>query len=234
MNEQGSADVVKWYTRARKFPQLIGKTPDGTRIWGGPYTVTQAVAAGGLAFVLYNTMGLWGQFGFLGNLFVFITAVVVVVKVLGQIPLGSRNPLLMAAGLSRAFTAPTTGRLGGRPVRIKPPHRVQHNVVVALDDLSNEDPKTMASAAVPEPSSTAEPGPAAPRRQRRSRPKRVPSTKKRASLGGTGVTSPPTPEIAPQAAAPALSGGRALSGVQALLASQPPTKTTTNSPEGNR
>jgi len=29
-------EVVKWYTRARRFPQLIGKTPDGARLWGGP------------------------------------------------------------------------------------------------------------------------------------------------------------------------------------------------------
>ena len=35
MGEQ-SLEVVKWYTRARRFPQLIGKTPDGARIGAVP------------------------------------------------------------------------------------------------------------------------------------------------------------------------------------------------------
>ena len=29
-------DVVRWYTRARKFPQLIGRTPDGAKTVGRP------------------------------------------------------------------------------------------------------------------------------------------------------------------------------------------------------
>src|SRR5450759_686655 len=54
-------EVVKYYTRARKFPQLIGRTPDGAKIWGGPYTFTQAISAGVVLFVGVNTMGLWAH-----------------------------------------------------------------------------------------------------------------------------------------------------------------------------
>ena len=36
-----SREVVKNYTRARKFPQLLGMTPDGKKLPGGPYSYTQ-------------------------------------------------------------------------------------------------------------------------------------------------------------------------------------------------
>ena len=52
---------MKWYTRARKFPQLIGRTPDGTRIPGGPYTYLQVAAGVGMAAVLAATTGLWAR-----------------------------------------------------------------------------------------------------------------------------------------------------------------------------
>ena len=60
-------EVVKWYTRARRFPQLIGKTPDGARLWGGPYTYTQVIVAAVVIVVGIQTAGLWGQFGLIGN-----------------------------------------------------------------------------------------------------------------------------------------------------------------------
>ena len=47
--------ALKWYTRARKFPQLIGRTPDGTRIPGGPYTYTQVAA--GVVTAVYASVG---------------------------------------------------------------------------------------------------------------------------------------------------------------------------------
>ena len=65
-------EVVKWYTRARRFPQLIGKTPDGATIWGGPYTYTQVIA--GVAFIVIGskTTWLWGHFGLLGNALILV------------------------------------------------------------------------------------------------------------------------------------------------------------------
>ena len=52
MSEQASAsepvEVLRWYTSALRIPRLIGKLTSGERIWGGPYTVTQAVVGGDL------------------------------------------------------------------------------------------------------------------------------------------------------------------------------------------
>lgn len=133
-------DVVKWYTRARKFPQLIGKTPDGTKIWGGPYTVTQLVGGGTVAFVGLRTMWLWADFGLVGNFLILGLVAYGTVLLLGRIPVGSRNPLAVAAGTYRAVAAPGTGRLGGRPVRIRRPHTLRHRVVLAVCDLPVLDP----------------------------------------------------------------------------------------------
>ena len=51
--QQQPAEVIRNFTAARKFPQLIGKTPDGKRIAGGPYTLTQGIV---LAIVLIGAL----------------------------------------------------------------------------------------------------------------------------------------------------------------------------------
>lgn len=149
-------EVVKWYTRARKFPQLLGRAPDGTRIPGGPYTITQAVGGGGVLVVGLNTMSLWANFGMIGNAFVLIAAFLGTVFGLGRLPVGSRNPLSVAAGAFRAISAPATGRLQGRPVRIRRPHQLRHAVVyaTAIPDVATtaEEAPASATAATPRPS----------------------------------------------------------------------------------
>lgn len=172
-------DVVKWYTRARKFPQLIGKTPDGTRLWGGPYTVSQLVGGGSVAFIGLRTMSLWADFGLLGNLLFLGLLTYGTVLLLGRIPVGSRNPLAVAAGTYRAVAAPATGRLGGRPVRIRRPHKLQHRLVLAIDDLP-----TLAPASAPEPSTTTQP---APERQPSPAPTSAPATPTDRKPALTGV-----------------------------------------------
>lgn len=94
---------MKWYTRARKFPQLIGRTPDGTRIPGGPYTYLQVAAGVGMAAVLAATTGLWARGALLFNATVFLGLTVGAVYLAGQLPPGMRNPLLGVAGFFRAF-----------------------------------------------------------------------------------------------------------------------------------
>jgi hypothetical protein len=133
MRDQPQHDVVKWYTSARRFPQLIGRTPDGARIWGGPYTFTQAVGAGLVLFVGLNTMGLWAHYGLIGNGLILLGAAYTVALLLGRIPVGSRSPLAVASGVSRALTTPRTGRLSGRPVRLRRPRQLRHQVHVLLD-----------------------------------------------------------------------------------------------------
>lgn len=124
-------EVVKWYTRARRFPQLIGRTPDGTKIPGGPYTFTQVL--GGAAFLVaaWKTLPVWGAFGLIGNAMVLLVTTWLLIVGLGRIPIGARNPLSLAEGALRAMTAPTAGRVAGRDVRIRRPHWARTVLVVS-------------------------------------------------------------------------------------------------------
>lgn len=128
----GSLEVVKWYTRARRFPQLLGRTPDGGRLWGGPYTFTQAIVGGLVLFVGLNTMGMWARYGLIGNMVILLGVAYGAVFAVGRLPVGSRNPLAVASGALGALTTPSTGRVDGRRVRLSRPQRVEHTVSVLL------------------------------------------------------------------------------------------------------
>lgn len=125
-------EVVRWYTRARRFPQLIGRTPDGTKIWGGPYTVTQVLGAGTVLVVGLKTTWLWARADLFTNAFLLIAATLGTLFALGRIPIGSRNPVSMVAGAVRAFFAPRTGRLAGQPVRPRRPKSMRRPVRVVV------------------------------------------------------------------------------------------------------
>ena len=101
-----SREVVKNYTRARKFPQLLGMTPDGKKLPGGPYSYTQFVGAGLVALVLWKTPGIWATGSLIRNVFVFLALVGVTAWGLGKLPIGGRNPLSMVAGVSKALGSP--------------------------------------------------------------------------------------------------------------------------------
>jgi hypothetical protein len=75
-------------------------------------------------------MHVWARFGILGNYAVLLLGTWAVMWSLGKVPLGARNPVKVASGVGRALLAPRTGRVGGRPVRIRGPHRIQHSVSV--------------------------------------------------------------------------------------------------------
>lgn len=147
-------EVVKWYTRARRFPQLIGKTPDGAKLWGGPYTYTQVIGAAIVLVVGVNSVGLWGQFGLIANAVILLSSAYGTAVLLGRLPIGSRNPLSVGSGLVRALSSPTHGNFAGRPVRIRRPHRVQTRLIIShvVPQLSTvHRPSTAAAAAPVEP-----------------------------------------------------------------------------------
>lgn len=130
MSEEHVGEVVKWYTLARRFPQVIGRTSDGARIPGGPYTYTQVFVGVGLLVAGLKTTALWAHFGTMynGMLLLMVTAAVVVI--LGRLPLASRNPWAMAQGAYRAVSASRSGTIGGRPVSLPRPGRTAARVAV--------------------------------------------------------------------------------------------------------
>jgi hypothetical protein len=142
-------EVVKWYTRARRFPQLIGKTPDGAKLWGGPYTYTQVVGAAIVLVVGVSSVGLWGQFGLIANAVILLSSAYGTAVLLGRLPVGSRNPLRVGEGVVRALSSPTHGNFAGRSVRIRRPHRVPTRLIISQVaphqfDVPNNPPSTAA------------------------------------------------------------------------------------------
>lgn len=107
---------LKWYTRARKFPQLIGRTPDGTRIPGGPYTFLQVGAGAAVVAVMTQTTWLWARGDMISNVVVLVAVFAGTVFFTGKLPPGARSPMFLIAGVSRLLSRGQ--RLNDRPIRL--------------------------------------------------------------------------------------------------------------------
>ncbi|MBW4818330.1 hypothetical protein [Rhodococcus qingshengii] len=127
-----SREVVKNYTRARKFPQLLGMTPDGKKLPGGPYSYTQFVGAGLVALVLWKTPGIWATGSLIRNVFVFLALVGVTAWGLGKLPIGGRNPLSMVAGVSKALGSPAQAPKVAGPTPRRPRVRALAGMVTVV------------------------------------------------------------------------------------------------------
>lgn len=131
MSEKPTVEVVRWYTLARKFPQMIGRTPDGQHsLPFGPYTLTQATGGGIVLAVGLKTMGLWARGGLIQNVLILVIVCAGVIFGLGKLPIGGRNPLAVGAGLARALSSPRLGRINGQTVRMPKPARLRHNILI--------------------------------------------------------------------------------------------------------
>lgn len=150
-SESDLGEVVKWYTRSRRFPQLIGKTPDGARLWGGPYTYTQVLSAAAVLVIGAKTAGVWGQFGMVGNAIVLLGSAYAATVLAGRLPVGSRNPISVVTGAVRAVRAPAWGTCAGTPLRPGRPHRVTGGLIISspIDRETSGGTVADAVAAIP-------------------------------------------------------------------------------------
>lgn len=126
----GQVEVVKWYTRARRFPRLVGRTHTGGKIWGGPYTITQVVGAVVVVIAMLNTTSLWARGTVFTNVAILAGVTYAVVFALGKMPPDARNPLSVLAGAAGALATPREGRQGGRPLRAVRPQRLSARIAV--------------------------------------------------------------------------------------------------------
>lgn len=196
---RSTQDIAKVYTATRRFPQLIGRTSDGARIWGGPYTYTQIFGGGAALFVLWKSMGLWSAGGGLLDWALVLSATAGVVFGLGKLPLGGRNPISMLQGVGNAVAATAPRDVGGVTIRPKRPHAV-YSPVRILTPLSPEQATesvgaTAAVSATPE-SETAPVTPSMPPEvphRRRPTPAPVPAPRRHRepALAGREMSTPP-------------------------------------------
>lgn len=135
MNEPG-----RWYTPARRLPQLVGKFPDGTPIPFGPYTLAQVAAVAITGWVLSRTVELWARFGLVGNLLLVVGLVVGVAWLARRAPASGRNPATWLLDAVRLLLGPRGGSLNGRVLRVPRPHRMVHRMVMGLDPVCISGP----------------------------------------------------------------------------------------------
>ncbi|MGW4981607.1 hypothetical protein [Streptomyces mirabilis] len=113
-----SADLVgRCYTHARRHPLVIGRFPGGGRLWGGPYTIPQAIVMAGSFVALIVFRPLWAHFGLLGNIIIAFAAPYALGFVVRKVNVDGRNPLAVAGSMLGLMAAPSTGRMGGRPLK---------------------------------------------------------------------------------------------------------------------
>lgn len=92
MSTQNHVQTGRFYTAARKFQQLIGVTPAGETIPGGPYTITQVVAGIVVLAVGFLTRPLWSQDVF-ADVLIIVAAAIGITYLVGRMP-GSRRSII--------------------------------------------------------------------------------------------------------------------------------------------
>lgn len=125
--QSGAPEIAKWYTRARKFPQVIAKFPSGERLPFGPYTYAELISATVVALVAYQTRQVWGVFGALGNYGVIAGLVVATLLVVRALPTGTQGPLSWLTGVGNLLFAASPEPMR-RPAKPRPARGV-----VAID-----------------------------------------------------------------------------------------------------
>lgn len=121
-NSDDDVYVGKFFTRAMKIPLMVGRLIDGTRLWGGPYTIPQLVA-GFIALLV-----LWQAFAwFFSTGFILTDAILVVMGawgvayLTGRLPESRRNLFNVISSAATATVTSKTGLYRGAPFKIQQP-----------------------------------------------------------------------------------------------------------------
>ncbi|MBT1543200.1 hypothetical protein KK103_15665 [Curtobacterium flaccumfaciens pv. flaccumfaciens] len=145
--DQEHRTVVRFFTRVRRVPILLGKL-NGWKIPGGPYTLTQMGIGSVVLVVGWNSKPLWGpltgltpllQLGFLLAFSAGATWAA------GKIPQSNRKLPDLVQDAYGAFTVPASGRYKGALIRLPRPQQVEGVVLMQWDD----EPVTAAALTAP-------------------------------------------------------------------------------------
>jgi hypothetical protein len=113
MSTQNHVQTGRFYTAARKFQQLIGVTPAGETIPGGPYTVTQFIVGIVVLVLGFITRPLWSQGELTDVLFIAVAAVGATYAV-GKMPRSRRSIINLINCWITLMTRPRTGTYRGK------------------------------------------------------------------------------------------------------------------------
>ncbi|MGW3491613.1 hypothetical protein [Streptomyces sp. NPDC001054] len=113
------AFVGRCYTKARRHPSLIARWPGGRgQIWGGPYTIPQAVVLGVMVVLMLLTREVWARFG-LGNVVLLALVPYGVSLVVRYVRVDGRDPVSVAVSVAGLLGSAVQGRERGcRPRQV--------------------------------------------------------------------------------------------------------------------
>ena len=159
MDKNLAPETARFFTAARKFPKMLGKLPDGTRIWGGPYTLLQGIVLILAAAVALLTKPMWSFGSFIIDIPVAAAVAIGLGLLSGRIPTQNRNVLTVGMSAMHAIGSPVQGRRNCRRVTIRRPHRVRSDAAIdwstdeleQLVDVPVEPAATPAATPVPAP-----------------------------------------------------------------------------------
>jgi hypothetical protein len=114
-------EVGRFYTRARKVKKMLGKLHDGSKIPGGPYTLTQGAAGVLTGFLALNTNGLWTTRMSIVDIILGVLGMWGVAWAVGRLPSTNRNPALVLVDASGAVFRPAMGSYRGETLEIRKP-----------------------------------------------------------------------------------------------------------------
>lgn len=126
-------EIARFYTRSRRFPKMIGRMHDGTKIPGGPYTITQAAIGAILFLIAITTRAQWGTGSILIDLPICVGVAWGAAWGAGRIPSTRRNLLSVLIGGLAAMFKPAAGQYQGIPFRPRGPHKATGHVHFGTD-----------------------------------------------------------------------------------------------------
>jgi hypothetical protein len=109
----------RFYTSARKFKRRLGALPDGSKIWGGPYTYTQFTVMGVVAVLGWLTREIIGSSNAVTDTVLIILVAYGAGLVAGKAPEGKRSIISYLSSLMALVNHPGEGgKYKGKPIRL--------------------------------------------------------------------------------------------------------------------
>lgn len=143
-------EIARFYTRSRRFPKMIGQMNDGSRIPGGPYTLTQIGVGGAVLLVMLVTRGLlWSTGEILLDLLLTASVAFAVTWLVGRLPMTRRNLLFAFLDAAAATFQPFGGKYQGQVIRLAAPHAAGGTAMRALSPERAPVPETTVQSTQP-------------------------------------------------------------------------------------
>ncbi|MGP9587202.1 hypothetical protein ACT3TB_16255 [Micrococcaceae sp. AOP34-BR2-30] len=105
----GRIMIGRFYTSARRFKQVLGSLPDGTKIPGGPYTYAQVGVMIAVLILGWLTRGVWGSGSAVGDLLLIIVIAVGAGFIIAKMPPSRRSPLRVLGSIIALLAHPGPG-----------------------------------------------------------------------------------------------------------------------------